>query len=234
MAAGEVHVWRAALDPPAACVRGLADTLAADERARADRFVSDRDRSRYIVARGVLRAVLGRCLGLPPGALAFRYSAFGKPALTGDAAATDLRFNVSHAGGLALYAVARGREIGVDLERIRPDFATDEIARRFFSPGEVAALRALGPEHRSRAFFDCWTRKEAYIKARGEGLSRPLDRFEVSLAPGAPAALLATGEDPDEAARWSLRALCPGPGYAAALAVEGQSWHLQCWQWPEG
>jgi len=228
----EVHVWRATLDVGLAHVHGFERTLAADERARAARFHFDTHRNRFIVGRGLLRTILGRYLGMAPDRLQFHYSPLGKPALPAGSESKSIRFNVSHSGGVALYAVTRGRGIGVDIERIRPDFANEEIAGRFFSPREVAALNALPPQSRLDAFFACWTRKEAYIKARGEGLSLPLNCFDVSLAPGEPAALLAVHDDPGEAARWSIREPFPGPDYVAALAVEGRDWRLKCWQWP--
>jgi 4'-phosphopantetheinyl transferase len=143
-----------------------------------------------------------------------------------------LRFNASHSNALALYAVAREREVGIDLEFVREDFAGFEIAERFFSPREVSALRALPEGERVEAFFDCWVRKEAYIKARGEGLSHPLHTFTVSLTPGEPAALLHTEGDSREAARWSLVGLYPCEGYRAALASEGGPPSLSCWRWP--
>jgi 4'-phosphopantetheinyl transferase len=134
---------------------------------------------------------------------------------------------------LALYALTRGRALGVDVEYVRDDLAGQEIAERFFSRQEVRALSALPADARTRAFFNCWTRKEAYIKARGEGLSLPLDQFDVSLTPGEPAALLGTRPDPQEAARWLLRELAPARGYVAALAVEGRGWRLRQWRWPD-
>ncbi len=229
----EVHVWRATLDVGLARVHGFERTLAADERARAARFHFDTHRNRFIVSRGVLRTILGRYLGIEPDRLQFRYSSHGKPALSAGSESNSIRFNVSHAGGMALYAITTDREVGIDVERIRPDFANEEIAERFFSPREIAALRALSPQSRLEAFFACWTRKEAYIKARGEGLSLPLDRFDVSLAPGQPAALLAVQDYSEEATRWTIRELVPGSDYVAALAVEGHNWRLECWQWPE-
>jgi 4'-phosphopantetheinyl transferase len=177
----------------------------------------------------VLRAILGGYLNQGPECLSFCYNSQGKPALDGDA----IRFNVSHSHGVALYAVTRGREVGIDIEHIRFDLAVAEIAERFFSRREVVMLRALPAEVQRQAFFLCWTRKEAYIKARGEGLSLPLDQFDVSLAPGEPAAVLGTQRDPSEASRWSLQELTPAPGYVAALAVEGHGWRLTCWQWPD-
>jgi len=214
-------------------VRGLLRTLTLDERARARRFRFPRDRDRFIVARGVLRAILGRYLGVDPGRLRFRYSPYGKPALAGPFEDEGIRFNLAHSQGIALYAVSRGREVGIDVEYVRADLADERIAERFFSPREVATLRAVPAEQRREAFFHCWTRKEAYVKARGEGLSLPLDQFDVSLAPGEPAALLSTPGDPPEVTRWSLQALNPGPGYVAALAVEGNGWRLRCWQWTD-
>ena len=227
----DVHVWKSPLNPPMLLVRDLEQRLAPDECDRADRFVRAEDRSRFIVGRGVLRTILGGYLGRDPDQLHFRYSPSGKPVLSAESGSHSIRFNVSHTRDIALYAVTIGREIGVDLERIRADFGTEEIAARFFSAREVAALCALTPPYRLEAFFTCWTRKEAYLKARGEGLSLPLDRFTVSLAPGHPAALLEVLDDPEESARWSLRQLFPGADHVAALAVEGRDWHLKCWQW---
>jgi 4'-phosphopantetheinyl transferase len=163
----------------------------------------------------------------------FCYGAHGKPALAGDTGADAIRFNAAHSLGVALYAVTRGREVGIDLEHIRFDLAVMEIAERFFSRREVATLRTLPTEAQRQAFFRCWTRKEAYIKARGEGLSLPLDQFDVSLTPAEPAAVLGTQRDPSETARWSLQELPLAPDYVAALAVEGHGWRLACWQWPD-
>lgn len=214
----EVHVWRASLEQDPEEVEALRASLSADERRRADRFHFERDRRHFTVGRGVLRDVLSRYLGGPPAALGFSLGEFGKPALSGDDG--GLRFNLSHSHGLALCAVTRGREVGVDVEHLRDDFAGVDIAERFFSPAEVAALLSLPAHQRTRAFFDCWTRKEAYIKALGEGLSHPLHLFTVSLKPGEPARLVST-DDPREAARWSVVELSPREGYAAALAIEG-------------
>src|SRR5208283_4072463 len=134
----------------------------------------------------------------------------------------------------ALYAVTRGREIGIDLEFIRCDLEVEQIAERFFSRSEIATLRAVPTDLQKYAFFLCWTRKEAYIKARGEGLSLPLDQFDVSLIPGEPAELLGTRPDSDEALRWDLRELAVAPGYVGAVAAEGRGWSLSCSQWPRG
>ena len=233
LADGEVHVWAAPLDPSAEAIRSHAALLAPDERARADRFRFDRDRRRFTVARGVLRTLLGRYLEVDPRRVAFRYESHGKPALGGELAAHGLRFNVSHSGEMALFAFTAGRDLGVDVEEVRPMEDGLDIAERFFSQAEVEAFRALPAEIRDDAFFNCWTRKEAYIKAVGEGLSFPLHVFDVSLAPGEPARLLAS-RDPQQAERWSLRGLPdPAPGYRAAIVVEGEGWDLACWRWDE-
>lgn len=231
--AGEVHVWRTTLHRTETEIERLRQTLAPDELERARRFHFDKHRRHYIIARGLLRCLLSRYLEITPRAVEFHYSAYGKPALAPAHGGAALRFNLSHSGELALYAFTRGREIGIDVEHVRAEFAGMEIAGRFFSRREFAALEALPESLRTTAFFNCWTRKEAYIKARGEGLSFPLDKFDVSLAPGEPAALLHTDGETREAERWSLSELQAGEGYAAALAVEGRGWQLRCWQEPE-
>jgi 4'-phosphopantetheinyl transferase len=227
--AAELHVWRAPLNVSAAQARHLAQILTIDERQRAGRFHFQQDRTHFVVARGVLRAILGGYLNLNPKQVPIGYTTLGKPTLTEPFSPRDLQFNLAHSDGLALYAFCRDHPVGVDLERIRPDFATAEIAQRFFAPGEVAVLQALPPALQIEAFFACWTRKEAYLKAKGSGLSVPLNSFEVSLSPAEPAALLESRDDPQEPPRWTLHALNPSPGYAAALAVEGSGWQLKCW-----
>ena len=227
----EVHVWRAPLEQTPSRIQSLFRNLDAEERARAERFHFTRDRQHFIVGRGVLRAILGGYLNRPAACLSFRYNKHGKPALAGDPDADALHFNVAHSGGLALFAVALRRNVGIDLERIRPDLAVAEIADRFFSPYGAAMLRALPADLKRRAFFRYWTHNEAYVKARGEGLSLPLDRCHVSLASPVPAAVRPTAGDPSGSLRWSFHELIPAPGYVAALAVEGHEWRLACWQW---
>jgi len=232
--AAEVHVWRVALDQSLSISERFRNTLAPTERARAETFHFRKDRDYFIAARGALRAILGRYLNRSPRDLSFRYSSYGKPALDLGSGDDRLRFNLSHSQGMALYVIARDREVGVDIERVRSDLEVDQIAERFFSPSEISSLRALPVALRRNAFFLCWTRKEAYIKARGEGLSLPLDHFDVSIAPGEPAALLRTRPDSAEAFRWSLRDLAfESPEYAAAVAVEGNRWSLTLYQSPE-
>lgn len=227
----EVHVWRVMLDQPEQRAQRLFSMLGQEEKERAGRFHFQKDRDHFVVAHGLVRTILAIYLGLEPGDLRFRRASYGKPYLA-EKTRADLRFNLSHSHGLALLAVSRQREIGVDVEWIRPDVAEKKIAERFFSPREVATLRSLPAKQQPEAFFNCWTRKEAYIKARGQGLSLPLDTFDVSLAPGEPAALLASRIDAGEISRWRLVELAPGAGFRAALVVEGQDCQLRCWQWP--
>lgn len=216
----EVHVWHQTLASESAEVEILGNLLSTDELQRARRFRFDTDRREYSVSRGTLRALLGSYLNLSPQALRFSYSEFGRPRLLADSLASTLDFNVSHSCDVALIAFARGRKIGIDVEKVRRDFETGEIAERFFSTAERAALRELPGEQRQEAFFRCWTRKEAFIKALGEGLSHPLDQFDVSLAPGLPAALLATRPDAHEVTRWKLWDIQVPAHFAAALAAE--------------
>jgi 4'-phosphopantetheinyl transferase len=227
----EVHVWLASLARHPVEIEALRGSLSAEELRRAERFRFARDRSKFIAARGILREILSRYLCLPPTLLSFGYNDFGKPELREADCESPIRFNLSHAGEIALYAIAAGREVGVDVELVREDVACAEIAAHFFSRREAAALLSLPANVQTRAFFNCWTRKEAYIKARGAGLSLPLDGFDVTLAPGEPAALLSTRDDEQEAARWSLTELFPGTGYTAALAVRAPAPTLRCWRW---
>lgn len=228
----EVHVWRALLDVAPQRVATLHYTLATDERERAERFRFPIDRARFIVARGLLRAIIARYLDQEPGAIMFQYSTAGKPSLR-DEAGSGIRFNVSHTDDIALYAVTRFREVGVDIEGIRPDLASERIAERFFSPREVVTLRALRSELQYEAFFRCWTRKEAYVKARGTGITVALDQFDVSLALDEPAMILGSREAGAARHRWSLLHLTPGPGYVGAVALAGEIPTLTCWQWQE-
>jgi 4'-phosphopantetheinyl transferase len=227
----EVHVWRVSLRQGPGVLESLAATLSPDERRRAGRYHFRKDGESFVVSRGVLRDILGQYLSVSPARIRFTYNEFGKPDLCAEVADAPLRFNVSHAHETALFAITSGREVGVDVEFIREDFAALDTAERFFSEVEVAALRGLPRGSRTLAFFNCWTRKEAYIKARGEGLSLPLKQFAVSAAPGEPAALLSAEHAPDAVSRWSLVELHPGPGYVGALAFEGTEVAHCCWEW---
>lgn len=227
----EVHVWLVALDQSESHLQSLKAILSTDEQNRANRFHFKKDHDHYIAGRGALRVILGRYLNLEANRLRFSYTYYGKPALEKEFEGDSLRFNLSHSHGLALLAVTRDRELGVDIEWIRPGVADEGIAEHFFSATEVRVLRGLPKGMQDQAFFNCWTRKEAYIKAIGEGLSMPLSVFDVSLVPGEQAALLETRGNPLEAARWSMRELITAPNFAAAIAVEGNDWSLRCWRW---
>lgn len=233
--AGHVHVWLTAIDDGTERrVENLLDTLSADELARADRFRFSRDRQMFVVTRAVLRRLIGRYSGVAPSEVHFSYGLWGKPSLgVAGAGPEGLRFNVSHSGDLALLAFARGRDVGVDLERERPIPEGHAIAESQFSTRERAVLLRHAPAERSRAFLGCWTRKEALLKATGNGLSIPLDTFEVTLAPGEAAWPLQATTGPEEASRWSLVDLTPAPGFAAALAVEGHATGIACWTYDD-
>jgi 4'-phosphopantetheinyl transferase len=226
----EVHVWRARLDGCSESLPALRAVLSAEEHARAARFHFEDDRRRFTLGRGLLRVLLGRCIGCAPQELAFRTGAYGKPSLEGG---PPVEFNVSHSGAFVLLSLAWRRRLGIDVERIRADMATTGIAEEFFSLAECRDLAGLSGALRTEAFFACWTRKEAYIKATGYGLSLPLDQFDVVLLPGEPPGLRATRHDPADVTRWTLRELDVAAGYKAALAVEGADWTLVCRDWRE-
>ena len=217
--AAEVHVWSAALDGELPAESELERLLAPDERARAERFASAGVRHRFVAARGLLRLILARYLKRDAAQLSFAYGIQGKPVLAGDLAGEGLQFNLSHSGNQALYAVALRRAVGIDIEQLRPDRDHEKLARRFFSPGEVAAMESLPPELRIQAFYRCWTRKEAYLKGCGAGLSLPLDSFDVAVLPDAAPALLAQRTAPEEVSRWRMFEIAAPAGYCAALAV---------------
>lgn len=225
-AEGEVDVWQVSLDASPERVTALLATLSDDERQRAQRFQFDRHRRRFVVARATLRQILAGYTGRPAEALVFTYGTQGKPALVGGGP----RFNVSHSEERALIAIARA-EVGVDVEALREVAGADRIAERFFSLPEREELRALPEARRTEGFFTCWTRKEAYVKARGEGLAHPLDAFAVSAAPGSPAHIRSTSPRAGDVARWSLAALPVGEGFVGAVAVEGPC-QVASAQWP--
>lgn len=230
----EVHVWCASLDVPRWYERRLAGTLSSDERTRAAGFFFERDRERFVVCRGLLRAILGRYLDIKPDRVQFRYEPCGKPALLGTSGTAGLQFNLSHSHGLAVFAVACDRAIGIDLERVRPISDFQRLAERILTAREKVLFRVLPLREKQDLFFKCWTRREAYAKASGDGLFRPLNQIDFSMSPGESPRLLSIEGNAQEAARWSIRDFVPSSGYAAALVVEGHGWHLACWRWPAG
>jgi 4'-phosphopantetheinyl transferase len=226
-----VHVWRATLSLAEAQVAVLGFLLNAEEQARARRLRFEDKRRSFVAARAILRCILGRYLGLSPQQIQFSYSAQGKPELA-PSQATGLRFNLAHSGDLAVVALAYARPIGIDVEHLRPVGAIDQMVDGYFAPAERAAFQRLPPEHRLSAFFAAWTRKEAYLKAQGDGLTLPLDQVVVTLSPDEPPALLADGQRSPDTTPWVLMDLEAAPGYRAALAVRGPVGELAAWQWP--
>jgi 4'-phosphopantetheinyl transferase len=214
-----VHVWTVPLGAAAKTLSGLSDLLSGDEHDRARRFHFERDAQRFMATRGAVRSVLAAYTQTAARDLRFRYSPQGKPSLAEPEC--DIRFNVSHSGELAVLAITREREIGIDIEYMKKDVETDKLAERFFSASERDRLRGLPQAQKVAGFFRCWTCKEAFLKAQGTGLFRDLSSFDVELNAEQPARLLATRPDADEANRWSVRELDTTEGYAAAVAVEG-------------
>jgi len=218
-----VQLWRIALDDPAWSVGSLMRDLAQDEIRRAGAFHFDRDRRRFVVGRAVLRRILAGRSGLRPSELRFAYGDQGKPRLVTPPGNAETRFNLSHSRGVAICGVTRGREIGVDVERVRQGVEIERIARRFFSARENRSFRSILPDRRREAFFRCWTRKEAYLKATGRGVFGGSTRFDVTLSPDEPARLIEVHDDPVEASRWRLQDLSPAPGYVGAVVTAGDA-----------
>jgi len=229
----EVHIWHGVIDLPDSRIQVLEKALTPDECARAAGFRFKTNRDRFVAARGLLRAILARYLGTLPGQLRFRYGPYGKPVLDGEIG-RNIRFNLSHANGLALYAVGRDRELGIDLEEVRPHSLDQTIAERYFSEQENAKFGVLSVHGGPEPFFRYWTRKEAYLKAHGEGLSGFPRRPDFSLEGGDPLPLGTTEETHQRGAQWLLRDLDPAPGYVAAIAIEGLHSRLRLMfaEWP--
>lgn len=225
----EVHLWRIDFNALRPSEPRWQKILSSDEAARASRFHFAVDRQRFTISRGLLRTILAGYLGTAPQELSFSYSSKDKPSLAAAHSASGVAFNISHSGAVALLAFAHARDLGVDVEQVRSDFEVDAIANRFFSSHERQQLAALPQEKRFEAFFRCWTRKEAYIKATGDGLSLALHQFDVSIVPEDSDALIATRPDESEANLWSLREVSAGDGYVAALCVRGRDWKLKDW-----
>ncbi len=231
LAENEIHIWQASLNGEVTVLHTLQRLLTEEEAAKASQFRFEKDQHHWIIARGTLRVLLGRYLNVDPGLLRFDYNAYGKPALSSPFNERQLHFNVSHSHAVALYAFTYARQIGIDIEYMRSDIDYEQLAHYSFSPNEQAVLYALPKAMQQQAFFNCWTRKEAYIKAKGKGLSLPLDLFDVSLRPGDPARLLSSREASQETISWSMRELLPGPNYVGAVVVEGSERPMSYWRW---
>jgi len=225
LAEDEIHVWRINLDIKAESAQPLCGLLSEVERTRANRFVLEMHRRTWTVARASLRTVLAQYVGASPESLHFSEGKHGKPALELD---TELQFNLSHSGSMGLIAVTRERPVGVDIEQIRADIKLDPLIHSVFSPWEQGEFDRLPEALRADGFFNCWSRKEAFIKAVGEGISFGLARFDVTLAPGEPARLLRVDREGFRVEDWSLQAIDVGPCYKAAVAAWGAWWSVRC------
>ena len=256
LAADEIHVWAATLAAPPEALEKYSATLSPDEKERANKFKFEKHRNRYIAARGALRAILGNYLRVAPVELRFVYLTNGKPALAEECGGAGIHFNLAHTEDLALVAVTRIGMAGVDVESVRPVKNVEELVARFFSPRENDLFQKVPDPQKPAAFFNLWTRKEALLKATGEGITRSLSLVEVSFLPGEPARLLAISGDAEAARGWGLRELLPAKGFAAAVAVQmgtsntehrtpnsegktsniqvgngGGSLNVRCWRW---
>jgi 4'-phosphopantetheinyl transferase len=227
----ETHIFAAQLDDSLASDFARA-SLSRDEKDRANRFHRKIHKTRFIAGRSLIRLVLGRYLGVQPATLRFIYSREGKPALDPSFTRSDLRFNLAHSEDLALLAVTRSGEIGVDVEHIRPIPDAAALVARFFSSRESHSFNQLPEDVRPAAFFNLWTRKEAWLKATGEGIAHSLNQVEVSFLPHEPARLLSLPSSRQNAAHWTLRELHPARGVAAAFAVASFPIQLRCFSWP--
>lgn len=226
----EVHLWRAFLNQAAANSAVFYPILSTEEIERAGKYRFRKDHDCFVAARGILRTILSYYLKIKPSQILFKYNKYGKPALSELPDKAVIYFNASHSNELALYAFTFVSEIGIDVEYINRNLAFEDIVEKFFSGDEAAMLREFPEEKKAEGFFNCWTCKEAYIKARGQGLSLPLEKFSVSFAAHESDVLLNADDDPDESLRWVIKKLVPTPDYAAAIAVDGRNWRSIYWQ----
>ncbi len=226
-------IWSIRLDQAKSITAGLESLLSASEKETADRFHIERNRSRYIVAHGRLRQILSRYADTAPEQLAFGHGAHGKPFLSQDCRGDSVRFNLSRSQEIGLCAVAYGQEVGVDVEWVRPLNGMEPLVHRFFSPMEIADWHEVDESQKLETFYHYWTCKEAFVKARGDGLTLPLNQFDVAFSPSAPPRLARIQGDATEAANWHLQTLTPATGYRAAVALPGLHWQVDCWRWPE-
>ena len=227
----QLHIWQINRSQSDKTLDALWEFLSDDEKARAERFRFPRDRNRYIAGRGAMRDILSRYVQHAPQALRFYYGLNGKPYLTTEFNSASLYFNLSHSNELALLGVFPAADIGIDIEFAREKFSGKDIAERYFSEFEISELESLPETHKVAGFFNCWTRKEAFIKALGDGLSRPLSQFDVTLKPEAEAKLLRTEWDTEEAKKWVLQDISVAPKYHAAVAVKAKIKAIQLWHW---
>jgi 4'-phosphopantetheinyl transferase len=228
----EIHVWAANLRVSVEKLAGFESTLSMDEEKRAGRFHFEPDRNDFVAGRGILRAILGSYLEMEPSKVQFEYGAFGKPILANQSANSRLHFNLAHSDGLFLTAVSRLCPVGVDLERIRVIADPDDLVKQLLSKSEAVDWQALPNSVKRAVFYNLWTRKEACLKATGEGITERLQEFAVSFMPDEPARVVKSPQMSPSTGAWTVKELHPGPGYTAALAVPDSEFNLSCWQWP--
>ena len=226
-----VDVWRRIVDCSKTSLQDLWSILSQDERDRALRFKFSHHRDRYIAARGILRRTLGTYLLVEPQTLSFSLGPRGKPYLDNQNA-VFCKFNVAHSHDLALYAISQDQEVGIDVESHRKNIDYQRMIPRILTENEASQFWALPRGDQQNAFFSCWTKKEAYLKARGSGLGFPLKHITVGIPTNQATELLQVQGDSAEAARWSLKELLPGPGYSAAVVAAGSEWDVRCWEYP--
>ena len=227
----EIQVWRIHLARPSVEILRLQKVLSADEQSQAARFHFDRDQRRFVIRRAVRRQLLAAQLETSPATIQIESANFQKPKIVSPENSKRLRFNCSHSADWALIAVAREREVGVDLEQHRPLPDAEDLAGKIFSDAENRELTALPPALKLQGFFNGWTRKEAFVKAIGLGLSYPLNRFSVSLSPNRPAAILEVADNPPALEKWSMISLELNPDYSAALVFEGKKSDVKFLEW---
>ena len=227
----EIHVWKVEINPSVFMLDRLCNLLNDQELTRANRFKAKTHRNAFVAARGALRLLLSLYTGTDAQQLVFRTERHGKPFLENPSLIPPLTFNLAHSGELALYAISLTRKVGIDIEHHQPRVDHQALAKRICSPQEKSCLQKLPGDQQKNAFFSCWTRKEAYVKAIGKGLSFPLDTITVSINPDQPAALLKVKDNETEPDRWSMWDLNPGQDYSAALVGEGRDCKPLCWKW---
>ena len=228
---GSLHVWRILLSQSEEVVRKLEGLLSVDEMKHADRYRRERDRTQYVVAHGALRELLADYTEQTPRNISFGHTATGKPFLIDDRGEQRLRFNLSHSGEWAIIVLALSTEVGIDIEQIDSDVSVEAVAERFFSYSEFEALQEVPLEQRTVAFFSAWTRKEAYLKARGESIANRLRNFSISIDPEQIPLILTDLMYPSAALRWRLYDLDITPGYSGALAAEGTMHQIHVMSW---
>src|SRR5215203_1622304 len=231
MSSDEVHVWRVFLDSPELEIESFLRILSVEELGRASRFHFEKDKKRFIVARGILRNILSHYLGICPQNILFEYTAQGKPSLASGGGEANLRFNLSHSNEVALYAISRCRNIGIDIERVQDDIAIDEISKKFYSHNEIGVLANINKNDRSRLFFQYWTRKEAILKGTGKGISFPMEQCDVSTISGRVLSPVILPGNNEESVCWYVQDLFPGHGYVAAIGADSDDCKILCWHY---